>query len=80
MNRLNYQAQYGGGERRLDSALNNLEMFTVNMDSAVANIMDADLAAETAQLAKLQIVQAASAAMLVQVNTSNYATRLLEAI
>ena len=77
---LNYQARYGGGERRLDSALNNLEMFTVNMDSAVANIMDADLAAETAQLAKLQIVQMATAAMLVQVNTSNYASKLLEAI
>jgi len=63
-----YRSDYGAVQNRLESVLNNLETYTVNIASAESNIRDADFAHETAQLAKYQIMQQAGVAVLGQAN------------
>lgn len=62
------RAGYGAVQNRFDSVVKNLSS---SMEASVASrgrIMDADFATETANLAKYQILQQASAAMLAQSN------------
>lgn len=62
------RAGYGAVQNRFDSVIKNLSS---SMEASVASrgrIMDADYATETANLAKYQILQQASAAMLAQSN------------
>lgn len=62
------RAGYGAVQNRFDSVISNLSS---SMEAGVASrgrIMDADFATETANLAKYQILQQASAAMLAQSN------------
>jgi len=72
------RAKYGAVQNRLESALNSLETYTENMESAESRIRDADFARETAELAKYQIIQQAGIAILAQANQINQgALRLL---
>jgi len=64
------RAQLGGKINRLESTVSNLTNITSNLQSAVGRIEDADFAAETTNLAKTQILQQASTAMLAQANAS----------
>ena len=55
---------------RLDHAVANLQNVSTNLQLAVGRIEDADFAAETANLARTQVLQQASMAMLAQANAS----------
>ena len=55
---------------RLDNTVNNLTNVATNLESGKGRIEDADFAAESTSLAKAQILQQASTAMLAQANAS----------
>lgn len=61
-------ASLGGGESMLQSAINNLTSNSTNLADARSRIMDADYSAETTALAKAQILNQASTAMIAQAN------------
>jgi flagellin len=60
----------GAISNRLDHTISNLTNISINTESAKSRIMDADFAAESTNLAKAQILQQASMAMLAQANAS----------
>jgi flagellin len=62
------RATYGAAQSRFTSAITNLESARENQASARGRIMDADFAAETANLTRAQILQQAGTAMLAQAN------------
>jgi flagellin len=68
---LNQQrAELGSYSNRLDSTVSNLTNISSNLEAGRGRIEDADFAAETTSLAKSQILQQASTAMLAQANAS----------
>ena len=54
---------------RIESAINTLQITKENSAAAKSRIVDADYAAETARLAKNQILQQASISVLAQANS-----------
>lgn len=64
------RASLGAGQSRLESVVNNLTANVTNLSDARSRIQDADFSAETAALAKAQILSQASTAMLAQANQS----------
>jgi flagellin len=66
----NQRATLGAVSNRLDSTVNNLTNTVTNLSDGRGRIQDADFAAETTALAKSQILQQASTAMLAQANAS----------
>jgi flagellin len=62
------RAGLGAVQSRLDSVVSNLATMSENTSAARSRIMDADFAAETAQLAKTQILQQAGISVLAQAN------------
>jgi flagellin len=64
------RAQLGSFSNRLDSTVSNLTNISANLSAGRGRIEDADFAAETTNLAKTQILQQASTAMLAQANAS----------
>jgi flagellin len=73
-----YRSQYGSVQNRLESALNNLEVYTENVASSESRIRDADFAYETAEMSKFQVMQQAGVAILGQANgLSQGALRLI---
>ena len=62
------RATYGAMMNRFTFAINNLEVTGENQSAARGRIMDADFAAETANLARSQILQQAGTAMVAQAN------------
>ena len=60
----------GATANRLNHTVNNLTNMSTNLSSAQGRIEDADFAIETTNLAKNQILQQASTAMLAQANAS----------
>jgi len=64
------RANLGAVSNRLDSTVANLTNISTNLESGRSRIMDADFAAESTNLAKAQILQQASMAMLAQANAS----------
>jgi flagellin len=64
------RSELGAVSNRLDHTISNLTNVVINTESAKSRIMDADFAAESTQLAKSQILQQASMAMLAQANAS----------
>lgn len=60
----------GAVSNRLDSTVANLTNISTNLQAGKGRIEDADFAAETTTLAKTQILQQASTAMLAQANAS----------
>jgi flagellin len=70
MNVNKQRAELGAYSNRLDSTVNNLTNISANLEGGRGRIEDADFAAETTNLAKSQILQQASMAMLAQANAS----------
>jgi flagellin len=64
------RAKLGSISNRLDSTVSNLTNITSNLQAGKGRIEDADFAAETTNLAKTQILQQASTAMLAQANAA----------
>jgi flagellin len=64
------RATLGAVSNRLDSTVNNLTNISSNLQAGRGRIEDADFAAETTALAKAQILQQASTAMLAQANAA----------
>ena len=58
----------GAVNNRLDSTIKNLTNVSENAASSRSRIMDADFAAESAALARAQVLQQAGTAMLAQAN------------
>ena len=64
------RANLGSYSNRLDSTISNLTNVSNNLQAGKGRIEDADFAAETTSLAKAQILQQASTAMLAQANAA----------
>src|SRR5690554_2539204 len=62
------RADLGAIQNRFESTISNLQNIAENASAARARIMDTDYAAESANLAKNQIMQQAGTAMLAQAN------------
>ena len=61
---------YAAAINRLDHAIANIQNIATNLSMSKGRIEDADFAAETANLARAQVLQQASMAMLAQANAS----------
>jgi flagellin-like hook-associated protein FlgL len=73
------RAQNGAEMSRINFAQDLLNINAVNLEAANSRIMDVDVAAESSQLARFQILQQAGTAMLAQANTSQQSlVRLLQ--
>jgi flagellin len=64
------RAELGAVSNRLDNTVSNLTNIAINLEGGKGRIEDADFAAESTSLAKSQILQQASTAMLAQANAS----------
>ncbi|MCR9148479.1 MAG: flagellin [Rhodobacteraceae bacterium] len=64
------RANLGAVSNRLDNTVSNLTNAVINLEAGKGRIEDADFAAESTSLAKSQILQQASTAMLAQANAS----------
>jgi len=64
------RAKYGATMNRLDHAMANLQNVATNLAVAKGRLEDADFAAESSNLARTQVLQQASMAMLAQANAS----------
>jgi len=62
------RSEMGAVTNRLEFTMSNLMNVTENTTAARSRIMDADFAAETANLSRAQVLQQASQAMLAQAN------------
>lgn len=72
------RASLGALQNRLASTINNLQIKVENLSAANSRIRDTDVAEETANLAKSNILTAAGTAVLTQANSSgNAALRLI---
>ena len=60
----------GAVANRLESTISNLMNISENTSASMSRVMDADFAAESTRLARAQILQEASVAMLAQANQS----------
>ncbi|HNU10553.1 MAG TPA: flagellin [Rubrivivax sp.] len=69
INRINdTRAIYGATQSRFEAIISNLQVAAENQTAARSRIMDADYAAETANLSRAQILQQAGTAMVAQAN------------
>ena len=66
----NVRANIASKMNRLDHTIANLENVVTNLSQSKGRIVDADFATETANLARTQVLQQASMAMLSQANAS----------
>lgn len=64
------RSDLGAVSNRLDSTISNLTNITTSVESARSQVMDADFAAESTNLARGQILTQAATAMLAQANAS----------
>ena len=71
------RANNGGQASRLQYAQESVATQVSNMEAALGRIMDVDIAAETTNLAKQQILVQAAASMIVQANSSNQVALML---
>lgn len=62
------RSQLGAYENRLSSVSDNLTSMNENYERSKSQIMDADMAEESANMVKYQVLQQTSAAMLTQAN------------
>ena len=63
------RAELGALSNRLESTINNLSQTKDNLSGSKSRIMDADFAAESAQLSQSQIIQQAGTSVLAQANS-----------
>lgn len=64
----NTRATFGAIQSRFDAVISNLQVAVENQTAARSRIMDADFAAETANMSRAQILQQAGNAMVAQAN------------
>ena len=62
------RSSLGAYQNRLTSASNNLTIMNENYEQSKSQIMDADMAEESANMVKYQVLQQTSATMLAQAN------------
>lgn len=62
------RSTFGAAQSRLDAVISNLQVAAENQSAARSRIMDADYAAETANMSRAQILQQAGNAMIAQAN------------
>ncbi len=62
------RSEFGAIQNRFESVIANLSTATENLSASRSRIMDADFAAETAELTRAQILQQAGVSMLSQAN------------
>lgn len=62
------RADFGAAQNRFDAVVSSLQVNMENQSAARGRIIDADFAAETANLSRAQILQQAGTAMLTQAN------------
>lgn len=65
------RAEFGAIQNRLQSVINNLEVSIENISAANSRVRDTDIAAETAELAKNNILLQAGTSVLAQANQSS---------
>lgn len=65
------RAELGAFQNRMQSSVNNLGIYEENLSSANSRIRDVDMASETAELTKNQILTQAGTAVLGQANQQN---------
>ncbi|MGZ8094884.1 MAG: flagellin N-terminal helical domain-containing protein [Methylosarcina sp.] len=63
------RAEFGATQNRFESVIGSLQQASENQSAARSRIMDADFAAETANMTRGQILQQAGTAMLAQANS-----------
>jgi flagellin len=66
----NLRANNGAEQSRLTFAADMLSINKINLEAANSRIVDVDVAAESSQLARFNILQQAGTAMLAQANQS----------
>jgi len=64
------RAEFGSSMNRFQVTVSNIQTMRNNLDSANSNIRDADIALESSEMAKNQVLQQASTAVLAQANMS----------
>ena len=62
------RATLGSSVNAMNGILNNLSNYAANLEASIGTIQDADFAAETTNLVKMQVLQQAATAMLAQAN------------
>ena len=62
------RSKFGATQNRFDAIVSNLRLASENQAASMARIMDADFAAEAANLSRSQILQQAGTAMVAQAN------------
>jgi len=62
------RAKLGALQSRFETAISNLQVTSENLSASRSRILDADFAAETANLSRAQILQQAGTAMVAQAN------------
>jgi len=73
------RATYGATQSRFDAIITNLQTGVENQSAARSRIMDADFAAETANMSRAQVLQQAGTAMVAQANQlPNQVLKLLQ--
>lgn len=65
-----YRATNGAGQQRLSFAIDMLEVNQANLEAAHGRIVDVDIATESANLARQNILYQAGTAILAQANQS----------
>ncbi len=65
------RAELGALQNRLSSTINNLNIYSENLSAANSRIRDVDMASETADLAKNNILTSAGVSVLSQANQNN---------
>ena len=65
------RSEFGALQNRLQSTINNLQIYDENISGARSRIFDVDMAAETAELTKNNILTTAGTAVLAQANQNN---------
>jgi flagellin len=65
------RAELGALQNRLQSSVSNLQIYDENLSAANSRIRDVDMASETANLTKQNILSQASTSVLSQANSSS---------
>jgi flagellin len=72
-----HRTRYGAAEGRMQNAIDNLDTYSQSLTSSLSNIEDADVAKETAEMTKYQILTQASTAVLGQAGSMAEGARRL---
>ena len=64
------RATFGATQNRFESVISSVQSYAENLSASRSRIQDADFAAETANLTRVQIMQQAGVAMLAQANSA----------